>query len=55
MPALPDSVLRNCDSSVANATPVPLSDVGLNFGSTTAVSIPVAPSTFTLRSGTLST
>ena len=33
-PVLPESVLRNCDSSVAKAMPVPLSDVGLNFGST---------------------
>jgi hypothetical protein len=53
--ALPESVLRNCESSVAKATPVPLSDVGLNFGSTIAVSIPVAASSFTFRRGTLST
>jgi len=53
-PALPESVFRNCDSSVANAIPVPLSDVGLKFGSTRADSTPVRGSTFTSLSGTLS-
>ena len=55
MPVLPVSVLRYWASTVANATPVPLSDVGLNFGSTMAVSMPVIASRFTFASGTLST
>ena len=54
MPVLPDSVLRNCSSTVANAMPVWLSPVGLNLVSAGADSRPVLGSIVMLRSGTLS-
>src|SRR5215813_2796520 len=54
-PLLPDAVLRTCESSVAKASPVALSDVGLKPGSRAACSRPPGSSRRTLCSGTLST
>src|SRR5262249_33745238 len=54
-PLLPDAVLRSCASTVANASPVALSDVGLNPGSRRPCSSPLGSSRSTFSSGTLST